>query len=771
MPRFTLLILILVMGLIVPEITGKSLDLRLAGANSLTCGPAESPRLMNYDNQHGLAFTATFLTDSPERAYWDLPIHENLTHCAGIKLRFYCSSPAVVRQFNIYLRTGSAWQATTFTPHAEDSWQDVFIPKASFMPETTAESWKHVSMLRIAFWKGATGRTTLHLASIEFVHPNCPFAIIRSGKRTPDLREAYTYASHLNKALVLSGLHPAVIEEADSHYLTLKPYSFVYIPFPEKASIAQLTQLAAFIKRGGKAAAFHTLPPILQQQMLFPNGRFVQAHNLTGPLEGVHMQRYALPMARNFMQDSTGFVAVQQVLPPLKIAAVWKQANGQTTQWPAIIESPHGFWMTHVFRGKDLENAAATFFAMATKYMPDIRQTAAFTRYEVARRAYGDSTASSKEKSQARRLLETARTHYERGQYEATIHMTNDALNAIRNADIKPIPKNPNELRGIWITGENSLVGASWQQTVKLLVENELNTAFMLGASPIIANYQSSVTPLINAHSSLISGMKICRTNGIQVHAWLNCLSLEDAARNATQKHYLETWRREGRLQQDIRGNSLNWLCPSLNVNRALVVRLASEMAMKLQLDGIHLDFLRLPSSEACYCNNCRTAFELFLRRKTNWPTDVHVGGFDRVHWLDFRQRLLASLVREISNAVKRANPTVQVSAAVFPDLDSAINNVGQNWQYWLANGYVGFVCPMNYHDATTTFKSDLLRQIQQAGTPARILPGIGVSVNHLSQKDTQRQIYATREQKTAGFILFRLGQQEARDIIPGLLR
>ena len=743
------------------------LDLRLAGANANACGHAAPPQLLRYGNVNGLALTATFLNDSHQRAYWDFPLNENLTHCAGVKLRLFCIKSELIRQFNIYLKTGSVWQAATFSPSTENAWQEIFIPKAMFRPETTAGSWQKVSTLRIAFWKGSPGQTILHLAAIEFVKPNAPVAIVRSGFSGKELQESYMYAEHLSTALTSHGVNPAVLEQEDTTYLNLRPYSFVYLPHPIVANPTQLANLAAFVRRGGKAAAFHALPPILQQAMGLPAGKYTSSTCLAA----VQLRHYALPFGQNYRQNAGSFIKVNAVPPPLKTIATWVDTTGAVTDWPAIIESHAGFWITHAFLNRDPNNTSATMAALAVRHVPTLLQSAAYTRYECARKAYNDSTASTEEKAIARRTLDTARTSYQSSQYETTIQMANDCLAQLASIGVSPIAANPAERRAVWCKFDTGLPGSNWKSTAKLLKNADFNAVFIYSGSSCLVNYASRITPQTNPVHSLSACIEASRPYGIQTHAWLNCLSLEDASRNPYQQQVVAQWGSQGRLQQDENGHQLPWLCPSQIQNRQHLTRLVAEMAVSHQLDGVHFDFLRFPKSSSCLCPLCRKAFEIYVGRQTAWPKSVLPGGGDHERWLVFRQRIIGTLAQELAAAARQARPGIQVSAAVFPDLASARNGFGQDWQNWLANGSVNFVCPMNYHASVPPFLADIRRQKTQISDSAhRLVPGIGVSVHNLSLSQVRQQIYATRQEKISGFALFCLTPREAHDILPTLL-
>ena len=768
--RPAVVLLSLLVCLLGSSLLGQTLDLRLTGATARNSGAAAPARLLRLDGGvSALALAANFRNDSAKRACWDFTLSEDLTHCAGIRLRLLCHRPEIVQQFNLYLKTGSAWQAVTFTPTAAQAWHDIFIPKAHFLPEGQPQSWKTVSTLRVAFWRGAVGQTSLAISQIEFVRPNGRLAIVRSGQEGHDMRRAHRYAQALGDALLLAGVRPAVLEETDTTYLNLRPYDFVFLPAPAEASPDQCAAIASFIRRGGKAAVFHSLPPIIQQAMAMPAGRFMQTATANVTFAGVQMQRHALPAARSFLQPSTAFIAIQRVMYPLRTLAWWQDAAGQPTAYPAIIESPNGFWMTHAYLGKDNLNASATFAAMAAKFLPALPEAAARTAFTQASQALLDTPADPNAKKAARRTLDAARNSFANRQFETCIQLTRNCLDELAASGIRPVAAARDELRAVWCQYPAGLPGLGWNATAQLLAQANANALFAYAASPLAAAFPSRIAPLVTSQTALRDCASACRANGIQLFAALNCLSLANEAASPATASAVRTWENEGRLQVNAQGHTLPWLCPAQLRNRHHLARLAAEMAVTYRLDGLCLDFIRFPSADACCCASCRQAFAMYTGGSCNWPDDILPGGALHDRWLLFRQRLISSLAQEIAGAARQAYPTVKVVAAVYADLESARFTVGQNWSAWLANGTISLACPMTYQLNDAAFAATVQRQRQLLGArlAPRLLPAIGLSTHNLSATDAQRQLFAARQLQTAGVMLFKLDTREARDVIP----
>ena len=106
----------------------------------------------------------------------------------------------------------------------------------------------------------------------------------------------------------------------------------------------------------------------------------------------------------------------------------------------------------------------------------------------------------------------------------------------------------------------------------------------------------------------------------------------------------------------------------------------------------------------------------------------------------------------------------VQISAAVFRSVDSCPDTVGQDWPEWCRNGWLDFVCPMDYTKSVDLFAGMVRRQIQAAGK-VKVYPGMGLSCWPDDGEDVRRlgeQIEAVRKLGCEGFTVFALGLRSA---------
>ncbi|MFA6930194.1 MAG: family 10 glycosylhydrolase [Lentisphaeria bacterium] len=737
-------------------LSGQQLDLRKAAANCIPSAAAALPNNRNFGGkQPGLELKAEFSTNGANRACWDFPLQINLAQMAALRIRFRCFNVPIVSQFNIYILAGNTWYSCKFSPQVNGKWEEAILPKSSFLPEGSSNSWQNCRKIRIATWRGSPGTLYLQFAGIEFISPNVSIALLRSGGNSEQQKEAYQYASHLGNNLSQGGLYPAVIEEDDCSARLLYPYQLLLLPYSAASSAGQISAVTAYLRNNGRVGVFHTLPPLLAAQLKLPAGNFLRVRSLPRPLAAVQPELASLPNARTFRQQSTSFISVKPG-GILKTTAWWLDTSGQNTGYPALLEVPYGFWMTHVFLNQDSEAGFQTLLAQMSRFIPGLQHAAAAATLNRARFAYANSGMTAP--NQAGNVLQAANRLFLNGNDLACRDYANRCLNYLSNASIPQTPPRENEFRAVWCRNPDGLPGLSWLETIRTLKASGFNAIF-----PNLAHASLGADQNIPRISACLQA---CHSNGVRLHLWLSCLGVADLP-DALRQQFAA----EGRLQKKENGAVLPWLCPSQKSNRQMLVNTALALAKKYPLDGLHLDLIRYPGSQSCFCKSCQLGFSEFLGRRLtgNWPELALDPQQERKNWEEYRRRQITSLVQEIRQAVKSVRPEMQLSAAVYTDWQNARSTVGQDWVTWQKQQLLDFVCPMNYRATAALFASDLTRQKQQLGGVNELLPGIGVSSERFSLEELARQIQCCRHAGTAGFILFEYTPRVAHDLLPAL--
>lgn len=747
--RLTILAGLLFLG----GLLAQPIPVRQLAATCLTGGSAAQPDTRSFGDTTGLELHSEFSRRQTTRAIWDFGLKRDLRQTAAIRMRYRCPDSSGASQFNLYIKAEQSWYSAVFSPQADGNWHELIIPKTLFIPETEPASWQNCSTLRLAIWRSQPRDVIFQIAAIELVNPNVNVAIVRNWNTAKDGRESYTYASHLGNCLQLGGIFPAVIEDADSSAQIFLPYQLLLLPYPSGASSHQLEAVQNYIRQGGHAGLFHSLPPPLAARMNFPLGKFTRSAELKSQPVSVVPNSHLLPEGEKFRQQSSAFLAVRPVPPTLRVTAWWHDSEGKSIGYPAIVENSTGFWMTHVFLNQDPLPASRTLLAQISRFAAEIPKTSASQLLSQARFDLANSPRNtSEQRANAGKFLQNAERLFQSGQYSAAADFARNSRKAL--TAVTPVNRSKTgEFRALWLRNPQGLPGQSWNSLAATLRRHGINAVFpklgdATGLSPHLA--------------SCLDG---CQASGLKVHLWLPCLSVEDLPADVRQ-----SLSRQGLLQRDFKGHELPWLCPNQPANRQRLSKLAAEAAASQKLTGLHLDFLRFPSSQACTCPKCQAMFTSYLGHKpANWPSDIMPGHSEHEAWLSFRCQTISQLVKEISDSAHKVRPSLQVSAAVFPDADSAGRNVGQDWPQWLKSRYISFICPMSYYDSHTQAVSAFRRQAAETGNARLILPGIGVTNQRLDTAATLNQINALRNEGAPGFILFEGNAHLILDMLPGL--
>lgn len=234
--------------------------------------------------------------------------------------------------------------------------------------------------------------------------------------------------------------------------------------------------------------------------------------------------------------------------------------------------------------------------------------------------------------------------------------------------------------RAAWCPSLTPPLRATWRQTFEELAAFPLapNALYVLLPCPAAP---SSATPPRELAALLSDAARA----GVAVHAWVPLLSTDTLS--PALRHRLESSRRT------LPGHPL-WLDPANDKNREAFLDALLPLA-KSGVAGIHFDYVRSPD---------------------DLPASRETAG------------AVTSLVKELSEALRRANPELVLSAAVYPTPQTAAAR-NQDWPGWLAEGLLDNVSPMIYANDPAAFRAALDACL--AAAPAgKLVPGVAVAAD-----------------------------------------
>lgn len=336
------------------------------------------------------------------------------------------------------------------------------------------------------------------------------------------------------------------------------------------------------------------------------------------------------------------------------------------------------------------------------------------------------------------------------------------------------------EVRALWVVRHSIASPVGVDRLVELAVRYGFDTLIAQVRARGDAFYASALEPqaelLKDPRYDPLSYLLLrAHKAGLRVHAWLNALfTWSGPKRPLSPDHILNAhsdWLMVHQTGRPIQADDYEgfYVCPSRPEAQAHLWRVSLDVAQRYPVDGIHLDYIRYPGPEFCYCPSCQKAFTLSLIGKgdvsqadamvqgaqgrwgISWPDQPQYA----VAWAEFRRQQVTELVAAIYRGVKRLKPQVMVSAAVLPNRADASKTRFQDWREWLRQGMLDVVCPMAYSTDTSTVEEQVRDVVAEAhGRP--VWAGLGAW--QMSPESTYEKIKTVRSLGAAGFALFSYG-------------
>lgn len=574
------------------------------------------------------------------------------------------------------------------------------------------------------------------------------------------------------------------------------PYRLIILPLNSKISVTTVPLLNSFVDRGGKLFVTYNLADEVATLLGLKTIKWLKAETpgqfssirfdapeILGP-EILGPEILGLPT--NVKQSSWNITAVESTTPNTKIIAHWYNSDGESTGYPAFLVGENGIFFSHVFLSDDIQTKTQLLAALLGHLIPEFQHAIAKREIDLMTNighiknlddltkfiSFAETSEAKKDLQSGKTLSIQAQTEYAKKNYHTAMSTARDSRDALSKAYFLSHLSDEDEGRALWNHSGLGAYPGDWERSAKELADAGINIILPNMAWGGLAHYDSRVLPKSKKYTEYGDQISQCVTashnNGIEVHVWKITWNLEGAP-----KEFVEKMEKEGRTQVSADGNPINWLCPSNPKNVKLELNAISEIVQNYKVDGIHLDYIRYPGRHACFCTECRKRFTLATKLKIQkWPADVlHGSGKHSSAYTDWRVEQITRLVRLIHKRVREIRPEVKISAAVFGGYPSCVTSIGQDWIAWAKEGYIDFVCPMNYTEDDTFFTDLLENQLDLLPKGVAIYPGIGATASNslLTPDAVIGQIHHARFLGASGWAIFNYSPNISNTILPAI--
>jgi len=726
----------------------------------------------------------------PERCYWDREVKLDLTKFGRFSLWVYVKDPQAVGHGTIYFQSGNGWFGRSLTL-AKEGWQKVSAWKSDFTIEDSPSGWDQIDRIRLSVWNTNNTDTVVAVDDIEAVADEIMIVLgdLTMRKKSSEARSVQQYADLMAKTLERLGLEFSVVNDTDVEAGALSGCKLALFPHNPDTSEKEHKAIERFVKAGGKIMLFYSLPESLAELIGLENIGWVR-QEYAGQFSNIKLNPKVVEgLPEMIIQGSPHTRTVKPASPEAKVIGEWVDTEGKKTGVSAITFHPNGTFMGHVLMHNDMINKGQMLIALFGKLVPGMRQSLVKAALQnVGRRAGFDSFSEASEfvmeksadvpeeqraealehLAKSKDLLTNAEKASEDSKYGDALKMAREATKEFQEAFFRSFPPKEGDFRALWCHSAFGIPGWDWDKAIEVVKTNGFNAIVPNMLWGGLAYYPSKVLPVAEEvkekGDQIEQCLKACRKHGVQVHVWKVNWNLSRAP-----EEFVDKLRKEDRLQKDMQGNEVRWLCPSEPKNLKLELDSMLEIVRKYDVDGVHFDYIRYPNRNSCYCANCRKRFEKSSGVKVkNWPEDV-ITGAHAEKFVDWKCGNITALVKAVSEQARKINPKVKISAAVFRDYPRCRQNVGQDWKVWIESGYLDFVCPMDYTSDDDQFRNWVMNQIEVVNKRIPLYPGVGASAPGLPPEQVATQIQIARELGVSGFIIFNYDLSVAKDVLPAL--
>ncbi|MBQ2820100.1 MAG: family 10 glycosylhydrolase [Thermoguttaceae bacterium] len=731
------------------------------------------------------------------RVCFDAPLKLDATVSSTFYLDFYAESPDLLGNINFYFASGDGWYS--MSPRIEkksaNELRCVFSPSTARI-EGTPGGLKEVKSVRIAFYAGKPVDTFVKFHSFR-ARKNDLLLLIQND---PKAEDSSTYARQFSALLSQLGLNPGTILESDLTAEKLAQYPVFVLPIVHGLQPRTIKLLTEYAENGGFLIIGYGAPSQLLEKLGFRQTGYVRCSDAGLKLRGILLendfrQQLGISAPESMAQASWNFVIGEVLRNPAdpdlqkpenapRIIGWWQNEDGQKTEYPALLWSSRGLWITHIFSSEGGKEKQAFLAALLNRKAPHFLSFQLREKWRSLLKIGVSPWDNANEKHLAAAKLalkeletagfspETVSEMIQLGSASSEGFRLSQKLDQMihesREAFCQSQKAVPNERRFIWEHSGFGTYRGDWDSTMKELADTGFSGIISNFCWGGLAHYESEVLPVSEKAKEygdqILQAVEAGKKYGVEVHVWkvnFNCSN--------SSKEFIQKMRGEGRLQCARDGAEESWLCPSHPENQALEVESFCEIVRKYDVKGIHFDYIRFPSASCCFCDGCRDRFGSFYRQKTgqeltNWPNCTWQPNIQKL-WQEWRREQIAAVVSKTHDAVKKIKPAIEVSAAVFRDYPNCANSVGQDWVQWAKNGWLDFVCPMNYTNRAEHFKQMTVSQKEALNGLIPMFPGIGIcsSSSTLSPDQCVIQIQTARALGMPGWTIFALTPHSAK--------
>ncbi len=730
--------------------------------------------LIDHDDGKAVRIPCIFTRDV-ERTMHDVNTALDLSSYGRLSIDVFVDDPGPFSHFSMYFRSGDGWYGTQLSQ--EPGWNTVKLVKSDFNIEGTPAGWSQIDGIRLSEWKGSESDSFVAVDNLKAYSSDIAVIIsTKSIETVPNEAKSITnFARDMGTLLTDAGITVDALTDEDILDGALDSRALAIFAYAPSMDAEVEAKAIEFIDGGGKVFAYYSLSSGLADALGVGAMQYLKQTDA----EELALVAFeadvvgGLPGAMT--QHSWNANIVEPARDDAQTIGWWEIPDG-TRAGGAMILSDTGVYLGHVLTPAGAVDKAQAMTALIGHFVPDVwerksekllarvARVGPYRDLDALKAAIDDGAPSATNIAAGEALLRDAMTAVGDEEFAEACDLAGQAHQNFRSAYLLSQEPRDGEFRAMWEhSGYGAYPGEGWAKSLDILKANGFNAIVPNMWWAGVAHYDSEYLP----HSSkfeqygdaIADCVEAAHARGIEVHAWKVNWNLATAP-----QEFIDELRAAERTMFDYNGNPIDWLCPSHPENYELELKTMVEVAEKYDVDGVHFDYIRYLGESVCYCDGCLDRFQQASGETVDdWPMQCYRGDLMQ-KYRDWRCDQITRLVRTTSEEVRKIKPDCKISAAVFSNYPTTRKSIGQDWLLWVQEGYLDFVCPMDYNASDSAFARTVARQVAQIDGECPIYPGIGASAPGLPADQMVNQIALAREMGAQGFTVFQLSKTTAED-------
>lgn len=220
--------------------------------------------------------------------------------------------------------------------------------------------------------------------------------------------------------------------------------------------------------------------------------------------------------------------------------------------------------------------------------------------------------------------------------------------------------------------------------------------------------------------------LREAHAEGIEVHAWMNLMSLSaNAAAPILRKYGPEILTRNVEPKKTIGDYKIDnqfFLEPGDPRVVEETAKAVTEVVTRYpELDGVQFDYIRYPDWHPWYGHT--EVNERRFREATGFSGTISESDSA---WRDWKRAQVTALLDRLSAAARSAKPGITVSTTGLVAYSRAFHEASQDWKFWIETGRTDFVTLMCYARSTEDFRRYLDDARKQLGGLSKANVAVG---------------------------------------------